>query len=294
MKVHHLDCATMCPLGRPWVNGDGSFFSRGLMVGHCLLVETANAGLVLIDSGFGCEDMATPGRRLGHGFTFLMAAGSGRTKPAKVQIEALGFRADDVRHVIPTHLDVDHAGGLPDFPKAKVHIHANEQRAALEPPTFMERERYRRCHFAHGPDWVTYATAGEAWKGFPAVRELAGLGGDFLCVPMHGHTRGHWLVAVNAGSGARGPRWLLHCGDAYFHRGVIRPSEGPVPSGLTTFENNIGTDGKRVQENHERLRELAGRNDADLSIFSAHDPVELDRLRGAATNTADLSAVPAG
>jgi glyoxylase-like metal-dependent hydrolase (beta-lactamase superfamily II) len=284
VKIHHLDCATMCPLARPWVNGDGSFFSRGLMVGHCLLVETDAHGLVLIDTGFGVEDMATPGKRLGHAFSFVIGAGLGRTKPAKAQIEALGFRADDVRHIIPTHLDLDHAGGLPDFPRAKVHIHANEKAAALHPPTLGEKERYRRCHFAHGPDWVSYDSTGEAWKGFPAVRELKGLSSDFLCVPMQGHTRGHWLVAVKNGSdqrGAQGPTWLLHCGDAYFHRGIIRPSEGPVPFGIKTFENNMGVDGKRVRENHERLRELAGRGDADLSIFSAHDPVELDRLRGA-------------
>ena len=36
-----------------------------------------------------------------------------------------------------------------------------------------------------------------------------------------------------------------------------------------------------ARDNHERLRELAGRGDTDLSIFSAHDPIEFDRLRGA-------------
>jgi glyoxylase-like metal-dependent hydrolase (beta-lactamase superfamily II) len=277
LKIHHLDAATMCPLARSWVNGDGSFFSRGLMVGHCLLIETERSGLVLVDTGFGTEDMATPGKRLGAAFSFLIGAGLGKTRPLKVQIEALGFQASDVRHIIPTHLDLDHAGGLPDFPKAKVHIHADEKTAALSPPTFKERERYRKCHFVHGPDWVSYGAAGEPWKGFPAVRALEGLGPEILCVPMHGHTRGHWLVAVNAG-----PRWLLHCGDAYFHRAVVRPSEGAVPIALRAFEANAAIDGKRVRENHERLRELDARNDPELAMFSAHDPIELDRLRAPA------------
>ncbi len=280
MKIHHLDAATMCPLARPWVNGDGSLFSRGLMVGHCLLVETERSGLVLVDTGFGVADMASPNARLGAAFTFVIGAAVGRTKPLKVQIEALGFRAEDVRHIIPTHLDVDHAGGLPDFPEAKVHVHAREKAAALSPTTFAERERYRPCHFAHGPDFVSYEAAGEAWKGFPAVRALEGLGDELLCVPMHGHTRGHWLVAVNAG-----PRWLLHCGDAYFHHGTLEPSGGPVPVGLRVFERNVAVDAKRVRENHARLRELSERGDPDLTMFSAHDPIELDRLRGARTES---------
>jgi glyoxylase-like metal-dependent hydrolase (beta-lactamase superfamily II) len=274
MKIHHLDCATMCPLARPWVNGDGRLRSRGLMVGHCLLIETARSGLVLVDTGFGVDDVASPRRRLGRPFTFIIGASSGKTRPAKVQLEELGYDAKDVRHIIPTHLDLDHAGGLPDFPQAKVHVHANEMNAALHPPTLAEKERYRRCHFAHGPRWVSYASSGEPWKGFPAVRALEGLDEDILCVPMHGHTRGHWLVAVNSG-----PRWLLHCGDAYFHRGVIRPSEGVVPVGLRVFEQTMGVDGRRVRKNHERLRELAAREDPTLSMFSAHDPIELDRLR---------------
>jgi glyoxylase-like metal-dependent hydrolase (beta-lactamase superfamily II) len=274
MKVHHLDCATMCPLARRWVNGDGSLFERGRMCAHVLLIETDRSGLVLVDSGFGDDDVRDPRGRLGILATNMLGVHLGLIRTAREQIEALGFSASDVRHVVPTHLDLDHAGGLPDFPKAKVHVHVREKSAALSPPTFAERERYRPCHFAHSPDWALYETGGETWKGFPAVRELAGLPPEILCVPMHGHTRGHWLVAVQS----EPSRWLLHCGDAYFHRHVVRPSEGPVPIGLRLFENNVGVDGKRVRENHERLRELAARNEPELTMFSAHDPVELERF----------------
>ncbi|MFD0510570.1 MBL fold metallo-hydrolase [Streptomyces aureus] len=31
----------------------------------------------------------------------------------------LGYAVDDVRHIVLTHLDLDHAGGLPDFPRAR-------------------------------------------------------------------------------------------------------------------------------------------------------------------------------
>lgn len=274
MKVHHLDCATMCPLARRWTNGDGSLFERGHLCGHCLLVETDRHGLVLVDSGFGEDDVRDPRGRLGAPFCAVVGVDPTKFRTAKAQILALGFSVDDVRHVIPTHLDLDHAGGLPDFPKAKVHVHAREKAAALAPLTFAEKERYKACHLAHGPDWQLYDATGERWKGFAAVRDLVGLPPEILCVPMHGHTRGHWLVAVQASAA----RWLLHCGDAYFHRGVVRPSEGPVPFGLRLFEHNMCVDDARVRENHERLRELAGRGDPELAMFSAHDPVELERL----------------
>ena len=46
----------------------------------------------------------------------------------------LGFSPDDVRHIVLTHLDFDHAGGIEDFPNARVHVLAREREAA-------ERER---------------------------------------------------------------------------------------------------------------------------------------------------------
>lgn len=278
MKVHHLDCATMCPFGRRLVNGDGSLFERGTLCAHVLLIETERSGLVLVDSGFGEDDLREPEKRLGRAFTSVLGVRLGVSRSAKAQIEALGLSASDVRHVIPTHLDLDHAGGLPDFPKAKVHVHAREKAAALGRATLAERERYRPCHFAHSPDWALYDATGEAWKGFPAVRALSGLPPEILAVPMAGHTRGHWLVAVES----EPSRWLLHCGDAYFHRGVVRPSEGPVPIALRLFEGGAAIDRERVRENHERLRELAGRDDPTLTLLSAHDPVELERMTSAA------------
>jgi hypothetical protein len=51
MKVHHLNCGTMYPLG------------SGVLVCHVLLVETDN-GLVMIDSGFGTKDCDDPGQRV--------------------------------------------------------------------------------------------------------------------------------------------------------------------------------------------------------------------------------------
>jgi hypothetical protein len=57
MRVHHLDCCTMCPRGQSAINGEGSLFARARLVSHCLLIETDAHGLVLVDTGIGVDDV---------------------------------------------------------------------------------------------------------------------------------------------------------------------------------------------------------------------------------------------
>jgi glyoxylase-like metal-dependent hydrolase (beta-lactamase superfamily II) len=276
MRIHHLDCCTMRPIGQSAVTGEGSFFARGRLVAHCLLLETDAHGLVLVDTGIGVEDVRDP-RRLGGFFGPSMAINSTQTHmPALPQIEALGFRREDVRHIVLTHLDFDHAGGLPDFPGAKVHVHAKEKDAAFARATFMERERYRPEQVAHGPAWDLYDAVGQPWKGVTA-RQLDGLPPEILALPMAGHSRGHASIAVETGRG-----WLVHAGDAYFHRSVMeRGDASGMPWALRCVERFIAIDYERVRANHALLAELAKRD--DVTVFSAHDPVEYDRLRAAST-----------
>ena len=270
MRVHHVDCASMCPIARSATNGEGGFFERGVMPAHCLIVETDRHGLVVVDTGFGEADVADPSGRLGALFATLVGAFPKRATTLLGHLARLGLDPNDVRHVVVTHLDLDHAGGLQDFPKATVHVHANEKNAALH-PTFRERERYRAVHWAHGPSWQTYDATGEPWRGFAAVRSLVGLPPEILCVPMDGHTRGHWLVAVET---AAGP--LVHCGDAYFHRGAVEGTT--MPWGVAGFEQLLAWERKKIAGNHARLRELAATGEG-IRLFSAHDPVELERLQ---------------
>jgi glyoxylase-like metal-dependent hydrolase (beta-lactamase superfamily II) len=281
MRVHHLDCCTMRPRGRRAVNGDGRAFGRATLVSHCLLLETDAHGLVLVDTGIGVADVRQT-RRLGALFGPAMAIDATMTHmPALPQIEALGFRRADVRHIVLTHIDFDHAGGLPDFPAAKVHVHATEKDAALARTTIKARTRYRLPQLAHGPVWETYDDSGESWKGMPAARRLEGLPPEIVALPLGGHSRGHAAIAVDTGRG-----WLVHAGDAYFHRSVLaRGDASGTPWALRWIERFIAVDYARVRSNHARLAELARR--ADVTVFSAHDPVEFERLRAAASTRRD-------
>ena len=55
MRIHHLNCATMCPVAGFLTGHRG--LGRGKMVAHCLLVQTERDGLVLIDTGLGTRDI---------------------------------------------------------------------------------------------------------------------------------------------------------------------------------------------------------------------------------------------
>jgi glyoxylase-like metal-dependent hydrolase (beta-lactamase superfamily II) len=266
MRVHHLDCCTMSPR-----------FTRVKLPSHCLLIETDAHGLVLIDTGIGVDDVRDT-RRLGAFFGPAMQIDARKTRmPALAQVEALGFQREDVRHVVLTHLDFDHAGGLPDFPTARVHVHAKEKDAAPVRASFMEKQRYRPVHLSHGPAWETYEALGEPWKGMPAAKQLRGLPPEILALPMPGHSRGHAAIAVDTGRG-----WLVHAGDAYFHRSVTEHGDASAtPWALRCVERLIAVDYKSVRANHARLAELARRE--DVTVFSAHDPVEYERLASHAT-----------
>jgi glyoxylase-like metal-dependent hydrolase (beta-lactamase superfamily II) len=267
--IHHLNCGTLRPFGGRIIDGRPGLMRRATMVCHCLLVET-DAGLVLIDSGIGTDDVRNPPGSLPRPFLLITHPVLDIEETAVRQVVKLGYQPEDVRHIILTHLDLDHAGGLRDFPHAKVHVYKEELRNATAQATGTDRARFRMAQWAHGPDWQTYDTAGEQWFGFDAVRELNGLS-DILLVPLGGHTLGHAGVAINTGE-----RWLMHCGDAYFFHGEMRARED-CPPGLRLFQTLVQTDKAARLSNQDRLRTLVADHGDEIETISAHDAVELSR-----------------
>jgi glyoxylase-like metal-dependent hydrolase (beta-lactamase superfamily II) len=261
LKIHHLNCATMCPpLAKQLINPEGH------MVCHCLLIEY-DRGLVLVDTGFGLDDIRSPVARLGL-FPKLMTRPVFDPKEAAIsQVKALGYQREDVRHIVVTHLDSDHAGGIPDFPGAEVHIFAPEHQAATKPTTLKEKIRYRSAHFAHQPKWKIHQVEGETWNGFEAVRALELSLPEVLLIPMIGHTRGHCAVGVKGSDG-----WLLHCGDAYFYRDEkLTPPN--CPQTLKQFQSILAVDDTQRKNNQSRIQTLA-KEHPEIRIFCAHDPAE--------------------
>lgn len=242
------------------------------LVAHCLLVE-ADDRLVLVDTGFGVADLEQGMRRLGP-TAALLGVQRDLATTAVHQVRALGHDPAAVTDVVVTHLDLDHAGGLPDFPAARVHVHARELAAARR-PAWSERMRYVAAQWSHGPRWVEHGEEGESWFGFDSVRAV---GDDVALVPLHGHTRGHAAVAVRRPGGG----WLLHAGDAYFHAGDVETPRR-CPSGLRAFQRLMAADNDARVRNLARLQQLRRDHAAEVTVFCAHDKSELDALRGTAS-----------
>jgi len=269
--IHHLNCAEMHPPSARLIHGEGGYLSAGRMVGHVLVVES-RAGLVLVDSGFGLHDVASPAKRLGRAFLLLNRPRLRAEDTAVRQLARLGLRPGDVRHIVATHLDVDHAGGLADFPLAQIHVHEDELEAALHPRKLIERFRYRAEQRAHQPHWVVHRADGERWYGFQSVRPVAGLD-EILLIPLPGHSRGHTAVAVRLDHG----NWLLHCGDAYFCKDELHPEHPSCPPGLELVQRMDEVDRRARLANQERLRALARDHAGEVELFCAHDARELER-----------------
>ncbi|MET8853047.1 MBL fold metallo-hydrolase [Amycolatopsis sp. NPDC004625] len=274
MRVHHLNCGTMRPLGGRLIDGRPGLLRRATMVCHCLLLET-DTGLVLVETGMGTPAAVDRNAWLGAGFVRQSNPVADPAQTAIAQVRALGFDPMDVRDIVLTHLDLDHAGGLIDFPWARVHVHAEELRAFTEPRAD-ERGRYRRIQFAHGPQWTSYADTGEPWFGFDAVRQLDGLPPEILLVPLAGHTRGHAGVAVDTGHG-----WLLNAGDSFFFHGQVS-ADPHCPPGLRWFEGHMETVKRARLDNHRRLRQLVQEHGGEVTVFAAHDETEFLRLSAGA------------
>lgn len=272
MRVHHLNGATLCPIGGVALIGNGAACSGARLVCHCLAIET-NEGLVLVDTGLGLDDVHAASRRGVRRVLGMLGARLREEETLVHQLGRLGYRATDVRHIVLTHLDLDHAGGLADFPQARVHVMAAEHDAAVMNRRLSDRTRYHEVQWAHGPLWELYEARGERWRGFDCVSGLKGLPPEILLVPMAGHSRGHAAVAVDTGDG-----WLLHAGDAYFFRGEVDPSGPSCPPGLRWAQAVFEVNRIRRLENQRRLRELVASSGRDLRVFCSHDPHEWESL----------------
>ena len=250
--------------GFPQEDGSGGVFQRGHGIIHCLLVDTGD-GLVLMDTGWATGDCTAPSPTVRH-FARLVGCALDQDQTARHQIEGLGYDPGQVEHIFLTHLHLDHAGGLTDFPEAVVHAWAGEIRAYLHPRSVMERYAYRPEHRAHGPKWQAHAAQGDRWFGLECAPPVAIGETEFVMIPFVGHTRGHCAVAVRDGD-----RWLLHCGDLYgYYRQVELDQAYVHPCG--SLLEWLVTAGFRMPRRHwATLRVLRQVHGDRITAFCSND-----------------------
>jgi glyoxylase-like metal-dependent hydrolase (beta-lactamase superfamily II) len=269
MEIYHLNCGTLHAFGFPQQDNTGGFFKRGHGVIHCLLVDTGD-GLALVDTGWGMRDCIAPLPVVQH-FADFVGCPRDLNETAIKQIESLGYDPTEVKHIFMTHLHLDHAGGLPDFPEATIHVFADELEAYLHPRSLMEWYAYRPEHRAHNPKWQHHRLQGDQWFGLDCSPSVQVGGAEFTLIPFTGHTRGHCGVALRMDD-----RWLLHCGDVYGYYRQVDPLEPYTHPCGKLMEVLITTGFKMPRRHWVRIRKLLQEHGDKIQTFCAHDAHEFE------------------
>jgi putative intracellular protease/amidase len=251
LKIHHLNLGTMRAI---------PVDSNSITSCHCLLLEEPS-GLVLIDTGLGLIEMQQPLERFGQQLMDIWGFTINEALPAVAQLRRMGFDPADVKHIVITHLDVDHAGGLQDFPQATVHL-ATEELANLD----AKNPRYLFNQFDHGPRWHAHGPSSNRWMGLEARDLNLGLSSAVKLIPLFGHTHGHCGVAIQQGN-----KWLLHAGDTYYRRAEFISDDNAV----SALASHTADDNAQRIASIAALRQLAQSHAEEVEFFSTHDYLEL-------------------
>lgn len=234
-----------------------------------------SAGLVLVGTGYGLREVRDPKSRLSGIFLWLMDPDLREEMTAERQVRRLGFDSLDVRHIVLTHLDFDHAGGLDDFPNATVHMLAVERDDAAAQCSWLDRQRYRP------PKWSTRRVA-HLWhrrgRALAWLRLRARSAGPAAGDPAGAAARAHaWPrgVTVQSESG-----WLLQAGDAYFHYREMDAQAPWCTPGLRACQVMLAKDRRARLGNQARLRALAHEQAGTVLVCCSHDNTEFKRLAG--------------
>jgi glyoxylase-like metal-dependent hydrolase (beta-lactamase superfamily II) len=126
-----------------------------------------------------------------------------------------------VKVVVMTHLHIDHASAVSEYPDSTFVVSAAEWAAASEQG---QRHGYRKRQFDHGFDWRLLDFEGrdtESFSGFARSFDLFG-DGSVRTVYTPGHTLGHMSVVLRT---ARGE--VLVAGDAIYLRRTLADTHLP-------------------------------------------------------------------
>jgi len=186
------------------------------------LVEHPGAGPVLIDTGFHPSVAAKPTANLGR-LSQVTFKGIQMTadEAASAQLRARGIQPSDVNVVLMTHLHVDHASAISEYPDSTFLVSAAEWAAATEHGQF---HGYVKRQFDHGFDYRLLDFEGsdtESFSGFARSFDVFG-DGSVRAVYTPGHTLGHMSIVLRT---ARGE--ILIAADAIYMRRTLDDTHLP-------------------------------------------------------------------
>ncbi|MGZ5323102.1 MAG: N-acyl homoserine lactonase family protein [Solirubrobacterales bacterium] len=156
------------------------------------LVRHPGVGAILVDTGLHPSVASDPRHNLGRIGGSLFELEQGRD--AVSQLRPKGVSPADVAVVVMTHLHLDHASAISEFPESLFVVSSDEWREATEHGTI--RNGYRPVHYDHAFDYCSVdfdSDAIESYGPFGRTFDLLG-DGSVRLVFTPGHSAGHMSV----------------------------------------------------------------------------------------------------
>ncbi|MBX6378735.1 MAG: N-acyl homoserine lactonase family protein [Clostridia bacterium] len=213
------------------------------------IIEHPRQGLILFDTGINYQvaDPEAAERYWGPGVRDALGCTMKREDAVDAQLKKLGYRLEDVRFVVLSHLHLDHAGGMCHFPNAVHVVQSDELRYAWWPDPWT-RPVYCLNDFKDTRGYTFIELDGDA--------DLFG-DGTIRLIKTPGHTPGHQAMILRLEN--RGPVCLAadtsHLKEAY-------RNFAPMP-----YDWNL----QAYTQSCYRLRLL---EQAGIPLYFTHDPAD--------------------
>jgi N-acyl homoserine lactone hydrolase len=234
VRLRPLNTATLKGLTAAFFASEGGRTAQarafGLMGGGpridtpvpAFLVEHPGAGMLLVDVGLHPSVAVDPKQNFGRLNAWALKPEMTQSQAVPAQLRALGIEASAVKTVLMTHLHVDHASAMSEFPGATFLFADREWAAASEGGP---REGYIQRQYDHAFDYRTIDFEGgdyvDSFASFGGAIDVFG-DGSVRCVYTPGHTFGHMSVVLRLKN-----REVLIAADAAYRRSTIANGEMP-------------------------------------------------------------------
>jgi glyoxylase-like metal-dependent hydrolase (beta-lactamase superfamily II) len=188
------------------------------------LVEHPTAGPILIDTGLHPSVAVDKKQNVGRMLAMTVARPWEMEPDQAVpdQLRKLGIEPAEVRLIVMTHLHLDHASGMVQFPGATFVFSKQEWEKANEPRAVTDG--YVHKHFDHAFDYRLLDFDDPdvgSFAGFGRSFDLLG-DGSIRVAFTPGHTMGHMSVILRGGE-----REVLVTGDAAYTRHALDTGHKP-------------------------------------------------------------------
>jgi glyoxylase-like metal-dependent hydrolase (beta-lactamase superfamily II) len=186
------------------------------------LVEHPGVGPILIDTGLHPSCASDVAGNMGRAGRIMYEVRMEHDQALRFELPRRGVDPTEVRVVIMTHLHIDHASAVSEFPQATFVVDRREWDAAADGGSL---RGYHPRQFDHAFDWRTIDYAGDSVASFSGFAQSLDLFGDgsVRLVSTPGHTRGHQSVVLRTST-----REVLALGDAAYTEPELRGRARPL------------------------------------------------------------------